>query len=177
MKSLCKILTLVLLVCGVNNVNAQSSLKNDAATKIAEVKTLVNSDRYRFKLEKAILKTADTTSAPYGTGMDISKDTLIVYLPGLGKEPGAPVNANEAGITCIHFAYNMTAATDGGYDVSIIPDEKYAKDVRNIKTIGMHISKVGYADVKVSTTDQGTLQYHGYIMQHGPTFPNRIVSD
>src|SRR5215469_8827992 len=90
---------------------------------------------------------------------------LIAYLPDLGKAPGSPVRARAAGITCIHFSYNMTPASDGGYDVSIVPDENYVKDIRNIKNISMHITKEGYANVKVITTDHGPLQYHGYITQ------------
>src|SRR5579863_3802121 len=170
MKSLSKILAFALLVCGVNTISAQSSLKDDEAKKAAEVKTLVNSGRYTFSAEKIHMK-GESQSASYGTVLDISKDTLIAYLPDLGKAPGAPVKAIASGITCIHFSYNMTLASDGGYDVSIVPEEKYVKDLRNVKDINIHISKVGYTDVKVTTTDHGMLQYHGYIMQHEAMFP------
>jgi hypothetical protein len=170
MKSLSKFLAFTLLVCGVNTVRAQNSLKDDEAKKAAEVKTLVNSGRYTFSAEKVHTK-GETQSAGYGTVLDISKDTLIAYLPDLGKDPGSPVSAKAPGITCIHFAYKMTQASDSSYDVSIVPEEKYVKDLRNIKDIDIHISKIGYADVKVSTTNHGELKYHGYIMQHEAMFP------
>ena len=177
MKNLSKFFAFALLVCGVKTVSAQNSLTSDATKKAAEVNTLVNGGRYTFKLETANLKATDTASAAYGTGMDISKDTLIAYLPGLGKDPAAAVSAGEAGITCINFSYNMAPSPKGGYDVSIVPAEKYATNARNIKTISMHISKMGYADVKVTTADHGVLQYHGYIKQHGATFTNTVVSN
>lgn len=175
MKSLSKFLVFALLVCGTNAVSAQSTLKGDEAKKAAEVKTLVNSGRYTFSDEKASIK-GGTELTGYGTGMDISKDTLIAYLPDLGKQPGTQVNASAPGITCIRFSYNMIPANDGSYDVSIVPEEKYAKSVRDIKTIDMHISKMGYADLKVTTTDHGILKYHGYIMQHEALFPSNQVA-
>ena len=175
MKSLSKILAFALLVCGVGTVHAQNSL--DETRKANEVKSLVNSGRYTFSDEKVHMK-GESQSASYGTDLDICKDTLIAYLPDLGKAPGTAVNAHAPGITCIHFSYNMTPASDGGYDVSIVPDENYVKDVRNIKNITMHISKMGYANMKVTTADHGRLQYHGYITQHIAHFPstNRVAS-
>ncbi|MBS1529348.1 MAG: DUF4251 domain-containing protein [Bacteroidetes bacterium] len=169
MKSLSKFLAFILLVCGMSTVKAQNAL--DETRKANEVKNLVNSGRYTFSDERVRTK-HDNGSVGYGTDLDISKDTLIAYLPDLGKEPGAPVTASASGITCIHFSYNMTPASDGGYDVSIVPDENYAKSVRNIKNISMHITKEGYANVKVTTSDHGPLQYHGYIMQHVALFPS-----
>jgi len=172
MKSLSKYIAFALLFCGISVASAQGSLNDGAAKKAAEVSILVNSGRYIFKLEKANLKTADIPDEAYGTDLDISKDTLIAYLPGLGKTPGAPVSADASGITCIHFSYNMTPATGGGYDVLIIPAEKYNKNVKDIKNISIHISKMGYADIKVTTINQGMLQYHGYITQPQALFPS-----
>jgi hypothetical protein len=166
MKSLSKFLAFALLVWGANTASAQNLLQNDAAKKADEVKTLVNSGKYTFSDEK-MNTNGDIQQANYGTDIDISKDTLIVYLPNLGKTAGTPVNAQAAGITCINFSYNMVPAPDGGYDVSISPKAGNAKDIRDIN---MHISKMGYADVKV-TTDHGPLQYHGYIRQHQASFP------
>jgi hypothetical protein len=176
MKSLSKFLALALLVLGANSVSAQTSLQDDEARKAAEVKKLVNSKWYMFSDERVRLR-HENESVGYGAVMDISKDTLIAYLPDLGKAPGRAVSAKAPGITCIHFSYNMTPASDGGYDVSIVPDENYLKDVRNIKNISMHITAGGYAVVKVTTADHGPLQYHGYIMPHEALFPsNRIAT-
>jgi hypothetical protein len=100
-------------------------------------------------------------------------------LPDAGKVQGTPVTARAAGITCVHFSYNMIPNANGSYNVSIVPEEKYAKDVKDIKNISMHISKEGYTDVKVNTIDHGPLEYHGYIKQHEATFPgsNKVASN
>jgi hypothetical protein len=171
MKNLSKFCGFALLICGAAAASAQSSLKDDAAQKATEVKNLVNSSRYTFKAEKAFTKKGENSQVDYGTGLDISKDTLIIYLPGAGKTADTSRNAEGPGITCVHFSYNMTPSTDGSYDVSIIPEEKYAKDVKDIKKVSLHISKQGYADLTMITATHGVLGYHGYIKQHGAIFP------
>jgi hypothetical protein len=171
MKSLSKFWVLALLMCGAGTVTAQSSLKDDEAHKATEVKNLVNSGRYTFETEKVSTQKGGSRQVGYGTDLDISRDTLIVYLPDAGKTPGTPVSARAAGITYVHFSYNMMPAANGGYNVSIIPQEKYPKEVNDIKKISMHISKEGYTDLTVTTADHGLLEYHGYIMQHQALFP------
>lgn len=176
MKSLSKMLAFALLVCGVNTVSAQNSLKDDEAQKAAEVKNLVNSGRYTFETEKVSVRKGESRQVGYGTDIDISKDTLIVYLPDAGKMPGTPVNARASGITFVHFSYIMLPGSNSSYDVSIIPEEQYAKDAKGIKKISMHISKEGYTDLTVTTADQGPLKYHGYIVQHEALFPGQQCS-
>lgn len=170
MKNLHKFWGLALLICGVATASAQSSLKDEAAQKAAEVKHLVNGSGYNFVAEKALIKKGVSSPVSYGTGLDISKDTLIIYLPGTGKMRDSSINAIGPGITCVHFSYNMIPGAKGSYDVSIVPEENYSKDVKNIKKISIHISKQGYADLTVITTDRGALEYHGYIKQPGAVF-------
>lgn len=172
MKSLGNFLVFLLLIWAGNTVTAQSSLKDDEAQKATEVKSLVNSGRFTFEASKMAMHKSEGRAVRSGDDMDISKDTLISYLPDAGKAPDAPVTAHAAGITCTHFTYNMTPGNNGGYNVSIMPKEKYAKDVKELKSIKMHISKEGYATVIVNSTNHGAMTYHGYIMQHEARFPN-----
>jgi hypothetical protein len=177
MKNLSKFLVFTLIICSVNTVMAQTSLKDDEADKAAEVKTLVTSGRYTFEASKEVARKGDNRSVRPGDDLDISKDTLIAYLPSVGKKPMTPVMARAAGITCTHFSYNMTPETNGSYNVSIRPEEKYAKEIRDIKKINMHISKEGYATVTVDRTNHSPMVYYGYIKEHGAAFPsaNRVA--
>src|ERR1700744_1362596 len=118
MKSLSKFLVFAFVVWGANTVCAQGSLKADEAQKAAEVKDLVNSGRDKFSAEKASIQKGESTQTGYGTDIDISKDTLIVYLPDAGKAPETPVSARATGITCIHFSYYMMPESNGSYNVS-----------------------------------------------------------
>lgn len=171
MKSLSKLLVFALAVLGANTVCAQASLKGDEAKKKTEVKELINSNRYTFEATKMVSKKGESQTIKSGTDLDISKDTMIAYLPGVGKKEGAPVKAINAGITCTHFSYTKEQSKNGGWNVTIIPKEKYAKDERDIKKINMAISKNGYATVTVNFTDRNPVAFYGYITEHNALFP------
>ena len=171
MKSLSKLLVFALAVLGANTVYAQASLKGDEAKKKTEVKELINSNRYTFEATKMVSKKGESQAIKSGTGLDVSKDTLIAYLPGVGKEKNASVKAINAGITCTHFSYTKEQNKNGGWNVTIIPKEKYVQNEKNIKKINMAISKNGYATVTVNFTDRAPVAYYGYITEHNAMFP------
>lgn len=171
MKSLSKLLVFALAVLGANTIYAQASLKGDEAKKKTEVKELINSNRYTFEATKMVSKKGESQAIKPGTDLDISKDTLIAYLPGVGKKEGAPVKAINAGVTCTHFSYTKEESKDGGWNVTIIPEEKYAQNEKDIKKINMAISKNGYATVTVNFTDRDPISYYGYITEHNAMFP------
>jgi uncharacterized protein DUF4251 len=175
MKFLSNLCAFALVLAGANTVSAQSSLKDDEAKKATEVQNLVNSGKYTFEATRMHEKSG-SMSVRAGD-LDVSKDTLIAYLPDAGKAPSTPEHARDAGITCVHFAYNMTPAGNGGYEVSIKPEEKYAKDVSEIRSIHLYISKEGSTDLTMNTANHGKIQLHGYIKQHEAEFPpvNRVA--
>jgi len=171
MKSLSKFLAFALVIFGVNTVSAQGSLRDDEAKKAAEVKELVNSGRYTFKATKQISQKGGSRALNQGGDLDVAKDTVIMYLPDVGKSPMTPVKARDAGITCTHFAYNMEAGKNGGWVIHIKPEEKCARDLSDIKKINMDISKEGYATLTVAFTNKSPIAFYGYIEQHTAAFP------
>lgn len=171
MKSLSKLLVFALAVLGANTVCAQASLKGDEAKKKTEVKELINSNRYTFEATKMVTKKGESQAIKSGTDLDVSKDTLIAYLPGVGKGKNTPVKAMNAGVTCTHFSYTKEESKNGGWNVTIVPKEKYAQNEKDIKKINMAISKSGYATVTVNFTDRKPISYYGYITEHNAKFP------
>ncbi|HVV55701.1 MAG TPA: DUF4251 domain-containing protein [Mucilaginibacter sp.] len=146
----------------------------DKATKDAQVKNLVNSGRYTFEASKWLKKGGDQ-SVKMGDDLDISKDTLIAYLPDAGKTPMAPVRARSAGITCTNFNYNMNPTRNGGYHVTIMPKMSRASGHSDIRKIDMRIDKQGYATVRVMRKGNNALEFYGYIKQHDARFPRTNV--
>lgn len=171
MKSLSKLLVFALAVLGANTVCAQASLKGDEAKKKTEVKKLIDGNRYTFEATKMVSKNGNSEAIKQGTDLDVSKDTLIAYLPGVGKEQSAPVKAMNAGITSTHFSYTKQQSKNGGLNVTIVPKEKYAKGEKDIKKINMAISENGYATVTVNFTNRRPVAYYGYITEHNAMFP------
>jgi hypothetical protein len=172
MKSLSKFLVFAAAILGANTVCAQKpSLKGDEAKKRTEVKELVNSKRYTFEATKMVSKKGNSEVLKSGNDFDVSKDTLIAYLPTVGKPEGAPVRAINSGITCTRFSYTKEYSKNGGWNVTIIPNEKYAKNQKDIKKINMAISRNGYATLTVSFTDRDPVAFYGYITEHNAIFP------
>lgn len=173
MKNLSKLLVAVgLLLCGSNALLAQSSL--DAARKANEVKRLVDSARYTFSAERLVSDKGKHEGVRTQGDLDISKDTLIAYLPDDGKSPSSPVKPMNPGITCTKFTYNMTPNSNGGYVVKIVPDGKYASEIGDVDMI---ITKEGYAKVTIKRGEKKSLVVTGYIKQHEPDFApvNRVA--
>lgn len=172
MKRLCKFLVFAVAILGANTVCAQASLKGDEAKKRTEVKELINGKRYTFEATKMLTNKGDSKALPSGNDLDISKDTLIAYLPAVGKPEGAPVRAIHSGITCTRFSYTKQQNKNGGWNVTIIPREKSAKSDKDIKKINMAISKNGYATLTVSYTKRNPVAFYGYITEHNAMFPS-----
>jgi hypothetical protein len=173
MKSLSKLfLAFGLLLFGSNAIRAQSSL--DEARKSNEVKKLVDGGRYTFAAERLVADRGRSDRMRTQGDLDISKDTLIAYLPDDGKSLSSPVRAINPGLTCTKFTYNMTPDNNGGYIVQIKPDGKYA---HKIGDINLTINKEGYSTVTIKRGEKKSLVVSGYIKEHGPVFPpvNRVA--
>lgn len=173
MKSLSKlILAFGLLLFGSNALRAQSSL--DVARKANEVKRMIDSGRYTFSAQRLVADKGKSERMRTQGDLDISKDTLIAYLPDDGKSVSSSINPMSPGLTCIKFTYNMTPDNNGGYLVKIVPDGKYAGKIGDIDMI---ITKEGYAKVTIKRGEKKALVVTGYIKEHAPVFPdvNRVA--
>jgi len=95
---------------------------------------------------------------------------LLIYLAS-AKKQNAPVKSINAGVTSTHFSYTKKQSKNGGWNVTIVPKEKYAKGERDIKKINMAISENGYATVTVNFTDRSPVAFYGYITEHNAMFP------
>jgi len=168
MKSLGKLFFVsALVIFGSDAVFAQS-LKADKAKKATEVKSLVTSGRYTFEASKKVTNNGDSKYLRHGGDMDVSKDTLIVYLPEEGKVAGTPVKAINAGITSTNFSYQANDAPNGGWNIDITPKGDHAAEIREIT---LAISPEGYATLDLMRPGKKSLIFYGYIKQHIAEFP------
>ena len=171
MKNLSKLFVVFALVfLGVNTTRAQRSLKDDEANKAAEVKDLINGGRYTFEATKVISQKGNSNSLTSGYDLDISKDTLIANLPV--NAHSAAMNSGEKGIqfTCTHFDYNVSTDKNGRQEITILPKEKYAGGMKEIRKLKLDVSSLGYTTLTVTRTGS-PVSYYGYIKGHSAEFP------
>ncbi|HTI61844.1 DUF4251 domain-containing protein [Mucilaginibacter sp.] len=168
MKSLGKLFFVSALVLWGSDAVFAQSLKEDKVKKATEVKNLVDGGRYTFEASKKVMGNGDSRYLRHGGDMDVSKDTLIVYLPEEGKAPGTPVKAINAGITCTGFGYQMNDAVNGGWNIDITPKGDHSTEIKEITLL---ISPEGYATLDVMRPDKKSLIFYGYVKQHIAQFP------
>jgi hypothetical protein len=173
MKSIGKLLTvLALALIGAKHVGAQVT-EGDKATKMAEVKSLVNSGSYTFVASKRTDAKNGSEDLLAGYVLDISKDTLVAHLPGY-KRANPQMQAADSSLTCTKFTYQAVPERNGGWLVTIHPSGANAGDFGIVRELKLDISDVGHATLSIS--GRKPISCYGYIKQHGAEFPPASVS-
>ncbi|HEY2580464.1 MAG TPA: DUF4251 domain-containing protein [Mucilaginibacter sp.] len=154
MKSLSKLFFVFTLVLwGLNTAKAQSSLKNDKASKAAEVKDLVNNKDIVFEATTASSEKGNQPLNYHRYHVAVAKDTLVATLPG--------PNGDVVKFDCTKFAYNAVKGKNGTWDITIKPETKMG----DIKELKLAVAPQGNASLHVVRSHGGPLSLDGYIKQ------------
>jgi hypothetical protein len=138
---------------------AQNPKKDKAAKKTAELKTIIDAKSYVFKAQYAQPMRGGNRYLTSDYDFNVSKDTLVAYLPYFGRAYVAPINPDDAGMmfTTTHFDYKVVESKDG-WDISIQP--KNAKDVQKLF---LTVTKDGYATLRITCLNRDPISYQGYV--------------
>lgn len=170
MKTLKKLAFLVLVFIAFK-VNAQT----DKATtlRIVEEKNYVfvatnaiptNSTDISNVMRKMSGNTGGATINLTGSSYDvqITKDSVVAYLPYYGRSYSAPINPEDNGykFTAKNFTYNAVKTKKGDWDISI-----NTKDVKDNVRMTLNISAGGYATLSVVSNNKQSIMYNGYLSE------------
>lgn len=155
-------LILVLMVTAFSTVASAQTKQEKQAAKAAEVKKLVNDQRYVFIAQTVLPQSGRSRQVTPDFDLTVTKDTIKSYLPYFGRAYSAPITLNEGGIKfeSKDFEYTKTDAKKGGWDILIKP-----KDVNDIQTVRISITESGYAYVQVQSVNRQPISYNGYITE------------
>jgi hypothetical protein len=160
-------LLVVILGCGsfvCGGVQAQSKSQSKAqkdSIKMARISLLVDTVYYRFKAEMALPLGGHNR---YLTGdnydLEVSKDTIVAYLPYFGRAYSAPIDPSQGGIrfTSTNFTYTTSPRRKGGWDVSM----KF-KDAKDVQQMMLTVTQDGYATLQVTSVNRQSISFNGYI--------------
>jgi Domain of unknown function (DUF4251) len=132
-----------------------------AQDKTGVIKKIVQAQEYVFTPQTAHPIAMRTINLSSGFDLQISKDSIIAYLPYYGRANSAPLSPNETGgitFTSTKFQYAITLAKNGGWDVLIKPE-----DVTEIRMINLSISEEGYTTVYVTSNSRQAISFNGRI--------------
>ena len=87
-------------------------------------------------------------------------DTLIAYLPYVGRSYNAPINPSDAGFnfTSTDFTYNVSAGKKNSYKVVIV-----TKDRTYNSTFTFTVYDNGTAYLNVTSTEKQSISYNGSV--------------
>ena len=157
--SLPLMINLFLLAAVVEPQTAFAQNKKDN-TKSAAITELVMSQRYTFKARSASPLSGRLRQLTSDYDLQVSKDTIISYLPYFGRAYSAPADLGTGGIqfTSTGFQYTLTEKKKEGWNVSI----KY-KDAGDVQQMQLRIFTNGSASLQVTSNNRQGISFDGYI--------------
>lgn len=138
---------------------AQSTKKERQAKKAAEIKAMVDGQHYIFVAEFVQPQRGGDHYLTSSYDLRVTKDSLIAYLPYFGRAYVAPINPDDAGMnfTATNFEYNAVNSKNG-WEIAIKP-----KDTKDVRSLQISISKDGYANLHINSTNRDAIGYQGHI--------------
>lgn len=162
MKALKKSLPVILFLIAIfGDVPLVTAQKSKPSQEVA-IKNLIDNQQYVFYAQSAIPMGGRQRFLTNDYTVDVSKDTVVSYLPFFGRAYAAPINPTEGGIkfTSTKFDYKLTARKKGGWDITIKP-----KDVHEVQQLTMTIFENGSASLQVTSTNRQPISFNGYIAE------------
>lgn len=129
--------------------------------KKEEVAKLVAAHSYVFKA-LTMLPSATVPSRQLTSEYDVqvSKDTVVCFLPYFGRAYVAPMDPTKGGIqfTTTKFDYKETVRKKGGWDIIIKPE-----DNQDTRQLTLNVTETGYASLQVISNNKQPIFFSGYI--------------
>lgn len=149
---------LIVLLVSTQLVFAQKT----ATEKELAIQTLVDNQQYVFFAESVSPMSGRQRFLTSDYTVEVSKDTVVSYLPFFGKAYAAPIGSTDGGIkfTSTKFEYKITPRKKGGWDINIKP-----KDVSDVQQLSLTVYKNGTAYLSVNSTNRQSISYNGHISE------------
>jgi len=124
------------------------------------VKDLVEAQNYVFKARTALPLSGRTRDITSDYDLQVSKASVISYLPYFGRAYVAPMDATRSALdfTSKDFIYTSTPGKKEGWMVTIKP-----KDYKEVQQMTLNISSTGYATLQVTSTNRQAISFNGVI--------------
>ncbi|MEP6951534.1 MAG: DUF4251 domain-containing protein [Ginsengibacter sp.] len=139
---------------------AQSSFADKSDPKKIAFKNMVDSQHFVFVAQSVSPLRGRFRNLTSSYDVNISKDTMICYLPYFGRAYSAPIDPSSGGLdfTSTNFSYSVTPHKKDGWNVMIKP-----KDNTNVQQLLFTIFDNGSASLNVTSTSRDPISFNGHI--------------
>lgn len=147
-----------IIVIGLAAVLLGCSSSQDAA-KIQAVTQMIESSNYVFVADMALPMGGKSIFLTSTYTLEVTKDTLVSYLPYFGRAYVAPLDPTDGGIQfeSTQFDYQVKKKS-GGWDIELRPT-----DVKRRYRMFLDVSETGSAFLNVTSEDRQSISFNGYI--------------
>lgn len=92
--------------------------------------------------------------------LKVSKDTIVAYLPYVGRAFTAPINTTDGGInfTSIEFTYQAGLQKKKKWEITINP-----KDASDVRELNLTVFTNGRASLRVTSNNREPISFDGYV--------------
>ena len=142
-------------------VNAQKVKKNKKPA-IVFTKEMIEKKGFVFIPTIMMPMRGSSRSITSDYQLSVTKDSLISYLPYIGRATTAPILPGENGydFTSTSFDYMVKDNKKSGWDITIKP-----KDKMNVQQFALHVFDNGSASLNISSMNRDPISYSGYITE------------
>lgn len=126
------------------------------------VKSLLDSKRYSFIPQTMNPLRGRTRQLTSSFSLDVKGDSLVVYLPYVGRAYSAPVNPSDAGYNFISTDYDYTVkkGKKNRYEVSMKIKDRFSGTVFYLTVFDNKTTSL-----QATSNDKQGISYNGYIKQ------------
>ncbi|NII25406.1 DUF4251 domain-containing protein [Pseudoflavitalea sp. X16] len=152
---------LMVSILSVTTGMAQNDKSNKKAEKAAEVKAMVEAQRYIFKPQTANPMRGRTMQLTSEYTVKVSKDTIVSDLPYFGRAFTAPIDPSKGGIqfNSTNFDYKLETIKKR-WQVTIKPT-----DAGDVQQFFLTIFNNGSATLQVTSTNRTPISFNGYVVE------------
>ena len=165
MKSYIKNICLLLVaVCSFTITQAQNTKADKKAANLAEIKSLVNAQRFDFIANFAIPMGGGGRALTSSYDLVITKDTVTAYLPYFGRAYTSNYGSTDNGIkfSTTKFTYS-SVYKKSGWEILITVKDSKMSDALGVRQLRLSISSDGYGSLQVTSQNRDPITFNGYI--------------
>jgi hypothetical protein len=152
---------LSMIICLTELISPALAQKNskDNDSRTAVIKGLINSQNFTFVPQMIIPMRGGSNQLTSYYELSVKKDTLISYLPFIGRAYTAPMVSGENGFdfTATNFTYQVTPNKKKGWNIAIKPKDK------EVQQFALRVFDNGTASLNVTSLNREPISFNGYI--------------
>lgn len=152
--------TLPALTVFANIANAQNSKNISNGSKATITKEFIDSPNFVFIPQFVFPLRGGSRRLTSYYDLQVTKDSIISYLPYFGRAYTAPLNSSDIGFdfSSTNFQYKASPGKKGGWNILIRPANK-----ENVQEMALDVFDNSSATLRINGVNRDPISFQGYV--------------